>query len=247
MEPTSSPRPEPPAYAELTSLSNFSFLRGASHPEELVERARALGYRALALTDIASLAGVVRAHAVAKDCGLHLILGATFRLADGPALTLLVRNAAGYAALCRLITRARGAADKGHYHLSRADLDTLPAEARTGWHVLLRIEPEIAEPTLAEAAPARFTNGERCLRPRDVGLDPDGALAPQRQTLTAEPLGFPYHESPHAGGSDAHVQSRRSVQESPQHLGVPLQGKADDQQIVDRATNRRFVDYSTDR
>ncbi|WP_019568323.1 error-prone DNA polymerase [Thioalkalivibrio sp. ALMg13-2] len=142
----------PPAYAELTTLSNFSFLRGASHPEELVEQAQALGYRALALTDIASLAGVVRAHSAAKECGLHLILGATFRLADGPTLTLLVRNPTGYAALCRLITRARGAADKGHYHLTRADLDTLPAESRTGWHSLLRVEADSPGASLAEAA-----------------------------------------------------------------------------------------------
>ena len=60
-----------PPYAELHCLSNFSFLRGASHPEELVERAQALGYAALALTDECSLAGVVRAHLAAKDAGLQ--------------------------------------------------------------------------------------------------------------------------------------------------------------------------------
>ena len=56
-----------PAYAELHCLSNFSFLRGASHPEELVERAKAEGYAALALTDECSLAGAVRAHLAAKE------------------------------------------------------------------------------------------------------------------------------------------------------------------------------------
>ncbi len=71
-----------PEYAELHSLSNFTFLRGASHPEELVERARALGYSALAITDEGSLAGVVRAHVAARDRGLRLIIGAEFRLAD---------------------------------------------------------------------------------------------------------------------------------------------------------------------
>ncbi len=56
-----------PAYAELHCLSNFSFLRGASHPEELVERAAALGYAALAITDECSVSGAVRAHLAAKD------------------------------------------------------------------------------------------------------------------------------------------------------------------------------------
>ena len=66
-------------YAELHALSNFSFLRGASQPEELVAQAKRLGYRALALTDECSLAGVVRAHAAAKRCELPLIVGAELR------------------------------------------------------------------------------------------------------------------------------------------------------------------------
>src|SRR5450830_2173317 len=69
-----------PAYAELQCISNFTFLHGASHPEELVERAAQLGYSALAITDECSLAGVVRAHAVAKRAGLPLIIGAHFHL-----------------------------------------------------------------------------------------------------------------------------------------------------------------------
>src|SRR5512136_1526082 len=71
---------ELPDYAELHCLSNFSFLRGASHPEELVERAASAGYAALALTDECSLAGVVRAHLAAKDAGLKLIVGSEFLL-----------------------------------------------------------------------------------------------------------------------------------------------------------------------
>jgi hypothetical protein len=70
----------PPDYAELHCVSNFSFLRGASHPEELVARAAELGYRALAITDECSLAGVVRAHQAAKEHGLHLIIGTEVRL-----------------------------------------------------------------------------------------------------------------------------------------------------------------------
>ena len=69
-----------PGYAELHCRSNFSFLTGASHPAELVERAKALRYGALAITDECSLSGVVRAHVAARDCKLHLIIGAEMRL-----------------------------------------------------------------------------------------------------------------------------------------------------------------------
>ena len=72
-------------YAELHCLSNFTFLRGASHPEELVKRAQELGYRALALTDECSLAGVVRAHVAAQEHHLSLIIGSEFSLANGSA------------------------------------------------------------------------------------------------------------------------------------------------------------------
>ena len=91
-------------YAELHCISNFSFLRGASHPQELVARAHALGYRALALTDECSVSGVVRAHEQARELGLQLIIGSELQLQDGPRLVLLVTDRADYGALCRLIT-----------------------------------------------------------------------------------------------------------------------------------------------
>ena len=69
-----------PGYAELHCRSNFSFLSGASHPEELVARAHALGYAAVALTDECSLAGVVRGHAEARRLGLHYIVGVEMKL-----------------------------------------------------------------------------------------------------------------------------------------------------------------------
>ena len=69
-----------PAYAELHCRSNFSFLTGASHPEELIERAHELGYSAIAITDECSVAGVVRAHAEAERRQLHLIIGSEMRL-----------------------------------------------------------------------------------------------------------------------------------------------------------------------
>ena len=109
-------------YAELHSLSNFTFLRGASHPEELVRQALDLGYRALALTDECSIAGIVRAHVAARECGLPLIIGSEFTLADGPRLVLLATSHSGYRCLVQLITRARCAAPKGQYRLTIDDV-----------------------------------------------------------------------------------------------------------------------------
>ncbi len=112
------------SYAELHCLTNFSFLRGASHPEELVERAVALGYAALAITDESSVAGVVRAHVAAREQSLSLIVGSEFRLEDGLRIVLLATSREGYGQLCRLITRARRAAIKGSYRLTRGDFAT---------------------------------------------------------------------------------------------------------------------------
>jgi error-prone DNA polymerase len=117
-----------PSYAELHCLSNFTFLRGASHPEELVERAVKLGYASLAITDECSLAGVVRAHVEAKKHNLHLILGSEITLHCGARLVLLAANRNGYGNLSELITLGRRRADKGHYQLRQADFETQKAD-----------------------------------------------------------------------------------------------------------------------
>jgi error-prone DNA polymerase len=109
------------AYAELHCLSNFSFQRGASTAMELFERARKLGYRALAITDECTLAGIVRAHEAANEHGLALIVGSEFRLECGLKLVLLATDHEGYSGICQLITHARRAASKGEYRLTRAD------------------------------------------------------------------------------------------------------------------------------
>jgi error-prone DNA polymerase len=106
-------------YAELHCISNFTFLRGASHPEELVERAADLGYSALALTDECSFAGIVRAHTVAKDLDLKLIAGAEFRLCDGTRFVVLAPSRAAYGDLSALISISRRSAGKGEYRLDR--------------------------------------------------------------------------------------------------------------------------------
>ncbi|HEX5804108.1 MAG TPA: error-prone DNA polymerase, partial [Azospira sp.] len=142
-----------PAYAELHCLSCFSFLRGAAHPDELVARAQALGYAALALTDECSLAGVVRAHVAAKGCGLKLIVGAEFTLADGLKLVLLAEDRAGYGNLSALITLARRRAEKGAYRLLRGDLEgVLPGTGVPGCLCLWL--PAAADVTDASAATA---------------------------------------------------------------------------------------------
>ncbi len=111
-----------PAYAELHCLTNFSFLRGASHPDELISRAAALDYRALAITDECSVSGVVRAHEAARDTPIKLIIGSEFQLADGPKIILLATTLSGYGNLSELITTARRAAKKGSYCLRKAEL-----------------------------------------------------------------------------------------------------------------------------
>jgi error-prone DNA polymerase len=133
-------------YAELHTLSNFSFLRGASQPEELVAQAKALNYSALALTDECSLAGVVRAHVAAKEHGLPLIIGTELKCLaagrpqgegqDGSSqlkLVVLATDRASYGAMSRLISKARRATRKGCYALARADLEDALAGCLIIW------------------------------------------------------------------------------------------------------------------
>ncbi|EKE79400.1 error-prone DNA polymerase [Idiomarina xiamenensis] len=114
-------------YSELHCLSNFSFLRGASHPHELVEQAMALGYRALAITDECSVAGVVRAYAALQQATpakpFKLIIGSEFACPELGTVVLLAQHRRGYGQLCQLITQARQRAAKGHYRVTMADFD----------------------------------------------------------------------------------------------------------------------------
>ncbi|MCA9043972.1 MAG: PHP domain-containing protein, partial [Planctomycetaceae bacterium] len=109
-------------YAELHCLSNFSFLQGASHPEELATQAAELGYAAIAITDQNSVAGVVRAHAAAKDAGLKLLIGAEMTPQDAPPVVLWATNRNGYGELCHLITKGRRRAPKGDCQLTFDDI-----------------------------------------------------------------------------------------------------------------------------
>jgi error-prone DNA polymerase len=110
-------------YAELHCKTNFSFLEGASHPEELVRQAAELGYRALCVTDRNSLAGVVRAHIAAKEAGLQLVVGGEVTPVDAPPVVLWPTDRASYGRLCRLLTRGRRAAPKGACILKLEDIE----------------------------------------------------------------------------------------------------------------------------
>lgn len=109
-------------YTELQVTSNFSFLRGASHPDELVHQAHLLGYNAVAITDRNTLSGVVRAHAVAKGFDLHLIIGARLDLLDGPSLLAYPTDKDAYSRLSALLTLGNLRAEKGECHLYREDV-----------------------------------------------------------------------------------------------------------------------------
>lgn len=122
-----------PLYAEVHCLSNYTYLRGASHPEELIRQASKLGYHAIAITDECSVAGVVRAYTEAKDLGIQLMVGSEFRLEDGVKLVLLAENLNGYGNLCELITLARGRCEKGTYRLTRGDVELGAADCLVIW------------------------------------------------------------------------------------------------------------------
>ncbi len=125
------------AYAELQVTSNFTFLDGASHPHELVEKAAELGHRAVAVTDRNSLAGVVRAHVAARRAAVRLVVGACLVPDDGPAALCLPTDRKAYSRLSRLITLGRRRAGKGRCSISWSDI-----EARAEGQILLVVPGE---------------------------------------------------------------------------------------------------------
>jgi len=216
--PTSSP-----AYAELHCLSNFSFQRGASQPEELVERAHALGYSALAITDECSVAGVVRAHGAAQRLGLKLLLGAEFAVElpgsssdAGPVqgrftLVALAHNLQGWGNLCEFITVARRAAPKGQYQVHWTDAP---------WHLLAHCEVLLVLPSAIniEAACAIATRARALFSSE---LEAESAAAAAAAAAAAVWLAVP--ASLEAGGALA----RHRLQQIAQLTGVPLVAAGD--------------------
>jgi len=205
----------PAAYAELHCLSNFTFLRGASHPQELVTQAAVLGYTALALTDECSVAGVVRAHVAARGQPVKLLLGSELRLRCGLTLVAIAMDRHGYGRLCRLITRGRRAAAKGAYSLTRQDVLDLGLE-----HCFVLWVPG-ARPQIEEARWLLEACGERVRIA--VELLRDGTDGERLSALThiGRELGVPLVAS---GDVHMHVRARRRLQDALTaiRLNVPL-------------------------
>ena len=111
-----------PTYAELQVTSNFSFLRGASSPEDLVGTATKLGHAAIGIADRNSLAGVVRAHVAAKKAGIRLLVGARLDFEDGPSFLCYPTDRAAYGRLTQLLTRGKKRTQKGQCKLILADI-----------------------------------------------------------------------------------------------------------------------------
>ena len=111
-----------PLYTELQVTTNYSFLRGASHIEELIATAAVLGMKAIAITDRNTLAGIVRAHQRAKEANIRLIIGCRLDLIDGPSILVYPLNRTGYTSLTRLLTLGKSRAGKGKCELHWQDL-----------------------------------------------------------------------------------------------------------------------------
>ncbi|MET0964421.1 MAG: PHP domain-containing protein, partial [Noviherbaspirillum sp.] len=215
-----------PDYAELQCVSNFTFLRGASHPEELVARAVQLGYSALALTDECSLSGVVRAHVEAKKHGLQLLIGSQLRVGD-MLLVALATNRNGYGNLSELITLARTRVQKGSYLLHPDDLAAPRGELAhlrglPDCELLLAPAYNIDAGTLARQAQwLRATFGERATLA--LTLLHQGRDAQHRAQLQAAAAA---HGLQLAATGDVcmHVRSRKPLQDTlnATRLGKPI-------------------------
>jgi error-prone DNA polymerase len=204
-----------PAYAELHCVSNFSFLRGASHAEELVTQARELGYTALAITDECSFAGVVRAHSAVKKIGggIKLLIGAELRLECGLRLVIIARNRAGYGRLSRLITRGRRAAAKGSYKLARHDVAELLCDANVAAGTLALWLPPLSSDSAAAGEGAWLSTHFAGRAWIAVELMRDGR---DRERLAAARALGRAHDLPLTAAGDVHMhlRERRRLQDA---------------------------------
>ncbi|WP_341743152.1 error-prone DNA polymerase [Azonexus hydrophilus] len=199
-----------PDYAELHCLSNFSFLRGASHPEELAAQAVAQGYAALALTDECSLAGVVRVHQAFRAQGgaTRLVIGSEMTTVDGLKLVFLAQNREGYGNLSALITLARRRAEKGAYTLQRHDLNAISPNGALPDCLVLWV-PE-ATPSVADGRWLAERFPGRCWIAVELHAGPDDAAKLAELQALGAACGLPLVA---AGDVHMHVRARRPVQD----------------------------------
>jgi error-prone DNA polymerase len=200
-------------YVPLWCKSNFSFLEGASHPEELVEEAARLGLPALALTDRDGVYGIVRAHVRARELGVQLIVGSEITLEDRSSLLLLAENRRGYANLCRLISGGRLRSPKGECRVLLGEVLCRAAGLIALWG--------------ARGAVGREENELRLVAPERVdeidtrrGLDPfglrvvspaakDSSPRPGFARAAVRPLSPAGHGGPLPGARAGNVRTRR--------------------------------------
>jgi error-prone DNA polymerase len=191
-------------YAELHCLSNFTFLRGASHPGELIYEACNLGYSALAITDECSMAGVVRAHEAAKERNFKLIIGSEFKTGDGLHIVLLAPSQAGYAQICSLITTGRRDASKGSYKLMRSQFESGLSECLALW-----IPSD--DPTISQAAWLKHHFSDRCWITVELHRSVEDAQRLTRLRELGNALSIPLVA---AGDVHMHVRERRALQDT---------------------------------
>ena len=205
-------------YAELRCRSNFTFLEGASHPDELVGTAAALGYAALAVTDVNTLAGVVRAHVAAKRAGLKLLVGAEVACRDAPPCVLLAESRAGYANLSKLLTVGRRRAPKGECDLRFADM----ADHAAGLLCGLPLTP-VRESKGESVTPADFREAfpGRCRGLVELARGPEDRRSLALQLAAAEAAGIP---AVAAGGALYHEPGRQFLHDvlTATRLGRPV-------------------------
>ena len=199
-------------YAELHCKSNFSFLEGASHPDELVQTAASLGYTALAITDRNSLAGVVRAHVAAKAAGIKLLIGAEVTPEDAAPVVLLATDRAAYGRLARLLTVGRRRAPKGQCLLAFDDLASF-ADGLIACVVInktLRSDPHPVTAGTRMLQRYREVFGDRCYAFAERHLDADDDLLIRQQLAVSEAGRVPLVA---ANDVHYHVPDRRSLQD----------------------------------
>ena len=193
-------------YAELRCRTNYSFLEGASHPDELVNRAAELGLAGLAITDRNSLAGVVRAHVAAKEAGLKLLIGAEITPADALPVVLLATDRSAYANLSQLITRGRRRAAKGQCHLTVDDVSSFA----DGLITCVPLPTRSQTATAKQLHAYRDCFGDRCYGLLELHHGPNDALRLDRMLAVARDVEVPVAAS---NNVHFHVPERQPLQD----------------------------------
>lgn len=192
------------SYAELHCRTNYSFLEGASHPDELVNRAAELGLAALAITDRHSLAGVVRAHVAARKIGLKLLIGTEAAPRGHSTAVLLATNRAAYGRLCQLLTLGRQQAPKGECALSFADIARHSADVIA----CVLLDPAAEARQLTELPKWREAFGDRCYALAELHRGPRDAFYLSQYQQLAEQVDIPLVA---ANGIYYHTAARRPL------------------------------------